>query len=132
MVSAQTRKCGLIQCGRRHLGPPRDRETIGVEEGHSLARVSLENTAGVLKYTLMGTTQKNQGTGQEGFVSRKYEGSLVFKSALLHWLKAPQLHKTVYIYTLRWSYRTIILQKPLVLLTWTERTKKIRAQRYSL
>lgn len=75
-------------------------------------RVSLENTAGVLKYTLMGTTKKNQGTSQEDFVSRKYLGSLVFKSALLHWLKAPQLHKTVYIYTLRWSYRTIILQDP--------------------
>lgn len=89
----------------------RDREIIGVEEGPSLVRVRLKKAARVLKYTLMGTMKKNQGTSQEDFVSRKYFGSFVFKSAL-HWLKAPRLHKTVYIYTLWWSYRTIILQKP--------------------
>lgn len=37
---------------------PRDREIIGVEEGHSLARVSLENTAGVLKYTINGDNEE--------------------------------------------------------------------------
>lgn len=37
---------------------PRDREIIGVEEGHSLARVSLENTAGVLQYTINGDNEE--------------------------------------------------------------------------
>lgn len=87
----------------------RDREIIGVEEGPSLVRVSLKKTARVLKYTLMGTMKKNV---RKTLFLESIFGSLVFKSALLHWLKAPRLHKTVYIYTLRWSYRTIILQKP--------------------